>query len=103
LLKKNNMNLQNKLYKVLQTGLIFTIFCFGLLNLILTNNLVTYGSRISEAEGKSDDLRRENVLLMQQIATAKSLEALEIKAESAGFVKPTSIVFISMDQPVALR
>jgi hypothetical protein len=94
---------RNILYRVLQTGLISSIICFGLTNLILTNNLVTFGSRISEAEKKSGDLRRENVLLLQQIATAKSLEALEMKAESAGFVKPTSIVFISMDQPVALR
>jgi len=97
------MNKNSKIFLSLQIVILSSIAGMSVLQMVLTNDLVTYGSEVTSSEKKSQWLQSENNILTQQVAAAKSLAALETKAKAQGFVKPTTSIVLTNELPVALR
>ena len=75
------------------------------IEIILTNQLVGGGSAVRAVDMAIDELRHENALLEQKVASASSLLTVTAKAAELGFVEPTKSQFVSIapsELPVAL-
>jgi len=73
-----------------------------LLQVVVSNRLANYGTHITQIETDITQLTQENQLLSEQIASESALMAISTKANTLGFTKTTTPVFLS-DLPVALN
>lgn len=83
-------------------------FIAGLLvivEIVLTNQLAGGGRTVLAVDGSIDELREQNAILEQKVASASSLLTVAAKASDLGFVEPAKTQFISIapsELPVAL-
>lgn len=70
--------------------------------LVVSNVLAGRGGELVALEEQATQLARENEELRTQIVQQSSLQKISFAAEEAGFVKPESIVYIKLSEPVAL-
>ncbi len=77
-----------------------------IIEIVLTNALAPSGHRLHALDGAIDEIRQENALLEQKVASASSLTTISVRAKEAGFVEPAKSQFVavvSADLPVALN
>lgn len=75
------------------------------IEIILTNQLVGGGGKVRAIDVTIDDLRQENALLEQKVASESSLLAVSVRATELGFVKAEKSQFLTIspsELPVAL-
>ena len=73
--------------------------------IILTNQLVGGGRTVRDVDLIVDQLRDENALLEQQVASSSSLATIAVKARELGFMIPTKSQFVTIipsELPVAI-
>jgi hypothetical protein len=70
---------------------------------ILTNEFASRSRDISDYDQKIEFLKNQNELLLEQVSQTGSMEILEKYAILKGFVKPTNIVSIGYNLPIALN
>ncbi len=94
------MNIKtNKLFLILSFLIVFLV----LVQLFLSNSLITDGSKLEELQVQIDNLEEENNHLKSQAASLFSLSKLNETAEKKGFTQPSKIVNLSSKLPVAAR
>lgn len=93
--------------RVLQTILRFTpliAILLGVLQLVVSNELAAFGSKVRTIETQIDLVRSENERLAWQVASATSLMNVNEKAISLGFIDNISApTVISTEHRVALE
>lgn len=73
--------------------------------LIWTNTLVRSGREVTGIDLQIADLRNQNELLAQKVASASALTTIASRAKDAGFIEPTNKQFVMISGnllPVAL-
>ena len=73
-----------------------------LIQVFVSNRFAAAGRHISETDTKIKQLAQENSLLQEQIASASAILMIKQNAESLGFVRATTPLFLVLDQPVAV-
>ena len=76
--------------------------CLLVCQVIVSNRLATKGYEISQVEQQIQELKSENNLYEEQIASSSSLLAVRQKSEKLGFTKTAKPVFLSTDAQVAV-
>ncbi len=99
---------EKKFKKTKQFKLTFAILVVFLVSLVtlqiyFANQLVETGLKIREKSQKIEELKTQNQQLSENIARAVSLETVGAKAGKMGFVKLTSVVYLTDSLPVALN
>lgn len=85
------------------------IFVFALLagvlaaQLVVSNVLAGRGSELVRLEEEVKRLERDNNGLSQELAKDSSLNKINTLADSLGFTKPESVLYINLTEPVAFR
>jgi cell division protein FtsB len=74
-----------------------------LVQLVLSNSLVSEGSRLKSLQGQIANLEEENNKLKGETASLFSLSKLTEHASKKGFVKPSEVVNLSSKIPVAVK
>jgi hypothetical protein len=72
-------------------------------NLVGTNALATEGAAVSEVEAQTINLAKENQNLSVKIEETTQLKNIEALAESRGYVRSNSIVFVPTPPTFASR
>lgn len=72
-------------------------------NLIGTNILATEGVAVSEVEGQTLKLEKENQIISVKIEESSQLKNIEILAETRGFIRSKNIVFVPTPPTFAQR
>jgi len=75
------------------------------IEIILTNQLVGGGAEVRSVDMSIDQLRQENAMLEQKVASESSLLSVSLRAATQGFVTPTKLQFLTIapsELPVAL-
>lgn len=90
------------------TGKLFYIFLPLLVTLsiaqfLLSNDLASTGNSVFEVEQSIKVLREENEILKQQVASARSLSAIEDRANELGFAAPSGFVTVPLYENMAYR
>lgn len=81
------------------------IVIFGLLlvgQVVVSNSLATKGYEITQVEREIYELRAENNLFEEQIASSSSLLTVRQKSEKLGFTKTAKPVFLTTEAQVAV-
>jgi len=74
---------------------------FVVLKVFITIKTVSSEAELSYLEKEIEDLQKVNFSLEDDLANASSLTEIENKKEELGFVKPTSVVYLSSEETVA--
>lgn len=100
-----NLGLLKKIINYKTAITITTVIFVGLaaVNLIGTNSLSTEGVAVSEVETKTLKLEKENQIISIKIEEASQLKNIEILAESRGYIRSKSIVFVPTPPTFAQR
>lgn len=77
------------------------VITLAILNLVGTNLLATQGQQLNQIYAQTNQIRKENVALANDIAKESSLLALETWADSRGFVKVDKPLALTTPAPVA--
>jgi hypothetical protein len=93
----------DRIIKIFQSLVIISLGTIGIVQFVITNNLVIYGGEITENDKRVIDIKRENSILIRQIAEESALSSITQKAKLQGFITPTVIVSLSQEYPVAIR
>lgn len=80
-----------KKYISLALGVIFILM---LIEIWVSNNIVTYGDKLEKLSNLSKTLTMENQILENEIAKTKSLQSISSKSAELGFSTPESIQYI---------
>lgn len=88
------------------------LFIFTLLSIVAilaviqitaSNFLTTDGVDLAQIKKEIAGLKKENIILREQIYTLSSLTEVASKAAALGFVPEKDTVFIQSSQPLAIR
>lgn len=74
------------------------------IEIILTNQLIGGGRTVRDVDLIIDQLREQNALLEQKVASSSSLATITVRAKELGFVAPTKSQFVTIipsELPVA--
>lgn len=83
---------------------IFVLVVFlAVVKLLLANMLSTTSLKIAQAEKQVLAIERENNLLGEEIAKLSSLSRISPEAVKLGFGKPSLVVSLTPEVPVALK
>lgn len=82
--------------------LITIILVTSLAQLFVNNGFVGTGSKLSKVEQQIKEVRRENLLLKEEIFDGASLKKLSVEAYNLGFTKPEQVVYWDVNTPLAL-
>jgi hypothetical protein len=93
----------DKIVKITQIIILLMLFALGTTQFILTNNLVIYGGQITHDDQTLNSVKRENILLVKQLAQDSSIAELSTKAKLLGFVQPSTILTLTAEYSVAIR
>lgn len=95
------MNILQRIAKSIPLIVILLI----VIELVWSNTLVRSGQEVTATDLDIANLRQENELLSQQVASASALTTIALLAKDSGFVVPTRSQFVMMNSdtlPVAL-
>ena len=76
----------------------FAILMLILAEFFVTNHLAGLGGNVGTIDQKIVQLREENELLRQEVASASALVAVSQRAAELGFVEPKSVLTIGPEQ-----
>jgi cell division protein FtsL len=65
--------------------------------IVVTNQFVALGHSVGAADASIDELREENDMLRQEIASASSLLTIETLAQAQGFIPATHFLSVGTD------
>lgn len=94
-------NLINKTSKI-WFGAFFILAATILAQIIITGMYAGKGIEWTGFRIKADQLARENQQLKEGLAQKTSLQEVSTKAETLGFVRPTSVEYVDFSNSVAL-
>lgn len=74
--------------------IVFSLFMLMLIEIWVSNNVVTYGEKLEKSLQLTKTLSLENQILENEIAANKSLNKIASKSAELGFSEPESIQYI---------
>ena len=83
--------------------LIGFIFCAGIMYIFQVNKLATMGYEIREKEKQIGELKKKNETLQIKAAELRSMQSLEADSGGVRMEKPTSVTYIEITEPVAMK
>jgi cell division protein FtsL len=83
------------------TGIIIALLF--VLQIINFNRYATWGEKLKTLENQERILKIENERLEKEITEASSLSSVKKRAESLGFRKASSYLYLTSEIPVALK
>lgn len=81
-----------------------SLIVFGVLlavQIFFTIQASSMGAELSVLEHQSMELTRKNQELKQALVNKSSLSQVQEKAEEIGYIKPSNVLFVKQDAPVA--
>lgn len=82
------------------------VVILGVVEIILTNQLAGSGKAVRMVDLTVDEIRQQNELLEQRVASASSLMTIASRAQEMGFVEPTKSQYLTIapqELPVAFN
>lgn len=83
--------------------MIVLVIALAVVKLVVSNRLATFGQRLTQIDQEKIDLKKEKILLEEEIYQLTSLEGIKEGARELGFERASEIVYYGRDVPVALR
>lgn len=72
----------------------FAAIILVIFELIVSNELASYGGRILSLDTSIESMQQENDTLEAHIASSSALSVIQVKAFAQGFTQPTSVLSI---------
>lgn len=92
---------KNKNHKL--TFVVFgLVLLLCLIQLFISHRLAVAGEEVKKLEIKAAQIEKENVFLEEEISSMGSLSRIYQEAERLGFVRTSSVLYLTSQIPVAL-
>lgn len=82
-------------------SIIIVILCLA--NIIFSCHLATSGESLKDFDKEIQRLEKDNEILQSKVIALSSYAALSQKAAQLGFVKPSTIIYLKGQTPLAMR
>ena len=83
--------------------MIILVIALAVIKLVVSNRFATFGQRLTQIDQEKTDLKKEKILLEEEVYQLTSLERIKEGARELGFGQEREIVYYGRDVPVALR
>lgn len=88
----------------LLTMVVCAVFVLAsILRILVANRSIEYSDKLHKLEITANKLKAENEKLAQQLESESSLSKIKQKAKEMGFISISSVVYVSISTPLALR
>lgn len=98
-----NLYLSMNLSRIFLISLISIVTILAVVQITASNFLATDGIDLASIKNQIAALKKENLILKQQIYTLSSLTEVASKAAILGFVPENNIVFLNKPQSLAIN
>jgi hypothetical protein len=95
-----------KIVHIFVRSLPLAVIILGVVEIILTNQLAGSGKAVRLVDLTVDDIRQQNELLEQRVASASSLMTIASRAYEMGFIEPAKSQYLTVapqELPVAFN
>ena len=101
-MQENKVLNRKKILKFIKIGLVGSpVAVFAMLTIYMAIEAASYGAKMKFIEDKIAKIDLENREISSQLVSGSSLGSFSEKAQELGFSKPTQILYIGPNEPVA--
>jgi len=83
--------------------MILLVIVLAVIKLVVSNRFATFGQRLTQIDQEKTGLKKQKILLEEEIYQLTSLEKIKEGARELGFEQAREVVYYGRDVPVALR